>query len=120
MKSTIWYKICMHHFTFALVFIHYYFSWIEDGENIPFRPATLLVMAKLSKPQPRKKKKKLCKPFAFSALQVLSLPFSSQPILHPSISPPSFLNLIFFFLISIVGSSLLLHPPADNPALYFL
>lgn len=28
MKSTIWYKICMHHFTFPLVFIHYYFSWI--------------------------------------------------------------------------------------------
>lgn len=35
--STILYKICMHHLMFPLVFIYYYFSWMQQEEKIPFR-----------------------------------------------------------------------------------
>lgn len=36
-KSIILFKIYMHHFMFPLVLIYYYFSWIQNGENVPFR-----------------------------------------------------------------------------------
>lgn len=89
-------------------FIYYYFS--GKGKH-SLQTVTLLVMAKLSKPQ----LKNLCKPFAFSSLQVLSLVFSSSSLHFFSlISRPH----IFLFHLNYL--LLLVTPSTSRPPLYFL
>lgn len=115
--STILYKICMHHFTFPLVFIYFYVPWGKDS----LQTATA-AMAKLSKPPLRN----LCQSFAFSSLQVLSLAFSQQLIPHPLhvfslLSQPHIFLFHLNYLLLLVAQSTSRPPPPPAPQpLYFL